>query len=55
MEQGEQLYIAVKELGRTTELVRFPGKPHGRSKNGKPKHRRERLQHLVRWLDRYLK
>ena len=55
MEQGEQLYIALKKLGRTTEFVRFPGEPHGLSRNGKPKHRKERLQHIVRWFDRYLK
>ena len=55
MEQGEQLYIALKKLGRTAEFVRFPGEPHGLSRNGKPKHRKERLQHIVRWFDRYLK
>lgn len=55
IEQGEQLYIALKKLGRTTEFVRFPGEPHGLSRMGKPKHRRERLQHIVRWFDRYLK
>ena len=55
MEQGEQLYIALKKLGRTTEFVRFPGEPHGLSRTGKPKHRKERLQHIVRWFDRYLK
>ena len=55
MEQGEQLYIALKKLGRTTEFVRFPDEPHGLSRTGKPKHRVERLQHIVRWFDRYLK
>ncbi|MGD2142245.1 MAG: S9 family peptidase [Candidatus Bathyarchaeota archaeon] len=55
IEQGEQLYIALKKLGKTTEFVRFPGEPHGLSRTGKPKHRRERLQHIVRWFDRYLK
>jgi dipeptidyl aminopeptidase/acylaminoacyl peptidase len=55
MEQGEQLYIALKKLGRTTEFVRFPDEPHGLSRTGKPKHRVERLQHIVRWFDRHLK
>jgi len=55
MEQGEQLFIALKKLGRTTEFVRFPDEPHGLSRTGKPKHRVERLQHIVRWFDRYLK
>ncbi len=55
MEQGEQLFIALKKLGKTTEFVRFPDEPHGLSRTGKPKHRVERLQHIVRWFDRYLK
>ncbi len=55
MEQGEQLFIALKKLGRTTEFVRFPGEPHGLSRTGKPKHRLERLRHIVRWFDRHLK
>jgi dipeptidyl aminopeptidase/acylaminoacyl peptidase len=55
MEQGEQLFIALKKLGRTVEFVRFPEEPHGLSRTGKPKHRVERLQHIVRWFDRYLK
>ena len=55
MEQGEQLFAGLKKLGRTTEMVRFPNEPHGLSRMGKPKHREERLQHIVRWFDRYLK
>ncbi len=55
IEQGEQLYIALKKLGRTTEFIRFPDEPHGLSRDGKPKHRIERLQHIVRWFNRYLK
>ena len=55
MEQDEQLFIALKKLGKTTEFVRFPDEPHGLSRTGKPKHRVERLQHIVRWFDRYLK
>ena len=54
MEQGEQLFIALKKLGRTVEFVRFPDEPHGLSRTGKPKHRVERLQHIIRWFDRYL-
>jgi dipeptidyl aminopeptidase/acylaminoacyl peptidase len=54
MEQGEQLFAGLKKLGRTVEFVRFPDEPHGLSRMGKPKHREERLQHIVRWFDRYL-
>jgi dipeptidyl aminopeptidase/acylaminoacyl peptidase len=55
MEQDEQLFTALKVLGVPTEFVRFPNEPHGLSRTGKPKHRVERLQHIVRWFDRHLK
>ena len=55
IEQGEQLYVGLKKLGRTTEFVRFPDEFHGLSRTGQPKHRVERLQHILRWFDRYLR
>jgi len=55
MEQAEQLFAALKKLKRTVELVRTPGESHELSRSGKPKHRVERLQHIVRWFDTYLK
>ena len=54
MEQGEQLFIALKVLGVDTEFIRFPGESHDLSRSGKPKHREERLQHMVRWFKKYL-
>ena len=55
MEQAEQLFIALKKLSRIVELVRTPSESHELSRAGKPKHRVERLQHIVRWFDTYLK
>ena len=55
MDQAEQMFAGLKVLGRETELVRFPGESHELSRSGKPKHRLERLQHIVRWFDRHLK
>jgi dipeptidyl aminopeptidase/acylaminoacyl peptidase len=54
MEQAEQMFAALKKLGKTVELVRFPGENHELSRSGKPKHRIERLQHIVRWFNTYL-
>ena len=54
MEQAEQLYTALKFLGVPTELVRFPGEHHGLSREGKPQHREERLNHIIRWFKTYL-
>ncbi|MBM7662733.1 dipeptidyl aminopeptidase/acylaminoacyl peptidase [Bacillus mesophilus] len=51
MEQAEQWYIALKRLGVETKLIRFPDENHDLSRSGKPKHRLERLQHLVGWFD----
>ncbi|MCA1318473.1 S9 family peptidase [Bacillus tianshenii] len=51
MEQAEQWYIALKRLGVDTKLVRFPDENHDLSRSGKPKHRLERLQHLIGWFD----
>jgi len=55
IEQAEQLFAGLKKLKRTVEFVRFPGESHELSRSGKPKHRVERLQHIVRWFDTYLK
>jgi dipeptidyl aminopeptidase/acylaminoacyl peptidase len=54
MEQAEQLYTALKFLGVESEFIRFPNETHELSRGGKPKHRRERLQHMVRWFKKFL-
>jgi dipeptidyl aminopeptidase/acylaminoacyl peptidase len=55
IEQGEQLFVALKKLGVETEMVRFPGEPHGLSRQGRTDRRIIRLNHILRWFDRYLK
>jgi len=55
MGQDELLFTALKKLGRAAEFVRFQDEPHGLSRTGKPRQSVERLQHIVRWFDRYLK
>jgi dipeptidyl aminopeptidase/acylaminoacyl peptidase len=55
MEQAEQWFVALKQQGVPTELIRFPEENHELSRSGKPKHREERLQHMLRWFDKYLK
>lgn len=53
-EQGEQFYVALKCLGVPTRLVKFPGENHELSRGGKPKHREERLKHILGWFKEYL-
>jgi dipeptidyl aminopeptidase/acylaminoacyl peptidase len=53
-EQSEQLFVALKRLGKTVEMVRYPEESHGMSRTGKPKHRIERLRYMTEWFERYL-
>jgi dipeptidyl aminopeptidase/acylaminoacyl peptidase len=55
LEQGAQLFVALKTLGVPTELILFPDEPHGLSRGGRTDRRVARLQHIGRWFDRYLK
>jgi dipeptidyl aminopeptidase/acylaminoacyl peptidase len=54
VEQGEQLYMALKRLGVPTELVRFPDESHELSRAGKPWHRIFRIDRYADWFKRWL-
>jgi dipeptidyl aminopeptidase/acylaminoacyl peptidase len=54
IEQAEQVFISLMRLGRKVEFVRFPDENHNLSRTGKPKHRVERLEHIMRWFDTHL-
>jgi dipeptidyl aminopeptidase/acylaminoacyl peptidase len=51
---GEQMFRALKYLKKPVVMVRFPGESHELSRSGVPKHRIERLEHIVGWFDKYL-
>jgi dipeptidyl aminopeptidase/acylaminoacyl peptidase len=51
---GEMMFRALKYMKIPTVMVRFPGETHELSRSGKPKHRVERLQHILGWFDKYL-
>ena len=55
IEQGEQLFVALKRLGVDTEMVRFPDESHDLSRGGRTDRRIVRLHHILRWFDKYLK
>jgi len=55
IEQGDQMFMALKYLKREVEYVRFPDEPHGLSRHGRPDRREARLKFIVDWFDRYLK
>lgn len=54
IEQGEQIFVALKRLGVETEMVRFPGESHELSRSGRTDRRVERLNCIREWFDRYL-
>ena len=55
VEQAEQLFSALRMLGRTPEFVRFPGENHELSRSGSPRHRVTRAEIIIEFLDRHLK
>jgi dipeptidyl aminopeptidase/acylaminoacyl peptidase len=55
IEQGEQVFVALKRLGVDSEMVRFPDEFHGVSRSGRTDRRIVRLKQIQRWFDRYLK
>ena len=54
IEQGEQVFEALKKLGVESEMVRFPDEFHGLSRNGRTDRRIARLNHIAGWFSRHL-
>ena len=53
--KAETLFVALKRQKKVVEFVRFPNENHDLSRIGRPKHRVERLRHMLRWFDRYVR
>jgi dipeptidyl aminopeptidase/acylaminoacyl peptidase len=49
---SEQMYQAMRRLGRTTQLVVYPGQTHGINK---PTYQKDRWQRYLEWYGRFLK
>jgi len=49
---SEQMYQALKTLGRTTELVVYPGEYHGFTT---PSHMKDRMERFMAWYAHYVK
>ncbi len=54
MSQSEEMFGAMRLLGKTVELVRFPEESHDLSRNGRPDRRVERLRRIAAWYGRFL-
>jgi dipeptidyl aminopeptidase/acylaminoacyl peptidase len=55
VEQGEQLFVTLRQLKRPVEMVRFPAESHELTRSGSPIHRVQRFELVLEWFDRYLK
>jgi dipeptidyl aminopeptidase/acylaminoacyl peptidase len=53
IEQAEQLWAALKAKKVPVEFLRYPEEPHGMSRGGRPDRRIDRLERILRWLDRW--
>ena len=52
--QAEELFGALRLLGKEVEMVRFPGESHDLSRGGRPDRRVERLRRIGSWFERHL-
>ncbi|HEY5033955.1 MAG TPA: prolyl oligopeptidase family serine peptidase [Candidatus Dormibacteraeota bacterium] len=52
--QSEEMFGAMRLLGKTVELVRFPEESHDLSRSGRPDRRVERLRRIAGWFERFL-
>jgi dipeptidyl aminopeptidase/acylaminoacyl peptidase len=51
---NEQLFVALRTLGRTVEYVLYPEESHVYSVLGRPDRRMDRMTRMLDWFDRYL-
>ena len=54
IEQSEQMFTALRRLGKTVEFLRVPGESHA-VLNGSPSHRLAARQAILDWFERYLR
>ncbi len=52
--QAEELFVALRLLGREPAMVLFPGESHELSRSGSPRHRVMRAEIIVDWFRRHL-
>ncbi len=54
-QDNEQLFIALRHLGRTVEYVLYPEESHVFSSSGRPDRRIDRMTRMLDWFDRFLR
>lgn len=54
VEQGQRWFTALRSRGVRSDLLLFPGEGHELSRSGRPRHRKQRFDHLLRWWGEHL-
>lgn len=54
LQDGIEMYTALKYFGVDTRIVIFKGESHELSRSGRPTHRIRRMREITAWLDKYL-
>jgi len=52
--QAEEMFGALRLLGKEVEMVRFPDESHDLSRSGRPDRRVERLDRIAAWMTKHL-
>ncbi|QHT55465.1 S9 family peptidase [Cellulomonas sp. H30R-01] len=54
VEQGQRWFVELRRRGVEAELLLFPGEGHELTRSGRPRHRRQRFEHVLAWWGRHL-
>lgn len=54
LEQAEQMFAALRWMGKTVEMVVFEGESHGLSRGGRPGNRIERQRRILDWFQKHM-
>jgi dipeptidyl aminopeptidase/acylaminoacyl peptidase len=55
IEQGEQLFQALKLMKKKVKMIRWPREGHELSRAGEPKHRLQRIDSIIEWFNEHTK
>ena len=53
--QAEELFVAMRLLGKDVTFYRFPGESHELSRSGSPVHRRQRAEIILDFFAEHLR
>ncbi|GEL94265.1 S9 family peptidase [Cellulomonas composti] len=54
VEQGQRWFVELRRRGVPAELLLFPGEGHELTRSGRPLHRLQRFEHVLRWWGTHL-